>query len=155
MPAGYQPPKFQQFDGKGNPKQHISHFIETCNNAGKDGDLLTKKFMRILRGNAFDWYTNLEPEPIDSREQMEREFLNRLSTRRTVSMLELTNTERWKDEPMVDYINRWLSLSLNCKDRISESSRVAMCIQGIAPGIALHPPRNQTSHLRGACYLSP
>ncbi|KAH7840531.1 hypothetical protein Vadar_018136 [Vaccinium darrowii] len=29
MPVGYQPPKFQQFDGKGNPKQHIAHFVET------------------------------------------------------------------------------------------------------------------------------
>ena len=37
LPAGYQPPKFQQFDGKGNPKQHIAHFIETCNNVGMDG----------------------------------------------------------------------------------------------------------------------
>ena len=55
MPTGYQPPKFQQFDGKGNQKQHIAHFIETCNNAGTDGDLLTKQFVRTLRGNAFDW----------------------------------------------------------------------------------------------------
>ena len=77
MPAGYQPPKFHRFDGKGNPKQHIAHFIETCNNAGTDGDLLTKQFVRTLRGNAFDWYTNLEPESIDSWEQMEKEFLNR------------------------------------------------------------------------------
>ncbi|KAL0402569.1 UNVERIFIED_CONTAM: hypothetical protein Slati_4286800 [Sesamum latifolium] len=38
MPMGYQPPKFQQFDGKGNPKQHVVHFIETCNNAGTYGD---------------------------------------------------------------------------------------------------------------------
>ncbi|KAL0322477.1 UNVERIFIED_CONTAM: hypothetical protein Sangu_1867000 [Sesamum angustifolium] len=30
MPMGYQPPKFQQFDGKGNPKQHVAHFVETC-----------------------------------------------------------------------------------------------------------------------------
>ncbi|KAK4406577.1 hypothetical protein Sango_0664200 [Sesamum angolense] len=34
MPMGYQPPKFQQFDGKGNPKQHMVHFVETCNNTG-------------------------------------------------------------------------------------------------------------------------
>ena len=31
---GYQPPKLQQFDGKGNPKQYITHFIETCNLLG-------------------------------------------------------------------------------------------------------------------------
>ena len=33
MPLGYQPLKFHQFDGNGDPKQHIAHFIETCNNA--------------------------------------------------------------------------------------------------------------------------
>ena len=95
MLAGYQPPKFQQFDRKGNLKQHIAHFIETCNNASMDGDLLTKQFVRTFRENAFDWYTDLEPESIDSWEQMEREFLNRFySTRRTVSILELTNTKQ-------------------------------------------------------------
>ena len=76
MPAVYQPLKFQQFDGKGNPKQYITNFIETCNNAGTDRDLLTKQFVHTLRGNTFDWYTDLEPKSIDSWEQMEREFLN-------------------------------------------------------------------------------
>ncbi|KAM1795185.1 hypothetical protein ACFX11_035568 [Malus domestica] len=94
MPMGYQPPKFMQFDGKGNPKQHVAHFVETCNNAGTEGDYLAKQFVRSLKGNAFEWYTDLEPESINSWEQLEREFLNRFySTRRTVSMLELTSTK--------------------------------------------------------------
>ncbi|KAH0685647.1 hypothetical protein KY285_016208 [Solanum tuberosum] len=33
MPTGYQPPKLQQFDRRGNPRQHIAHFVETCNSA--------------------------------------------------------------------------------------------------------------------------
>ncbi|KAL0351033.1 UNVERIFIED_CONTAM: hypothetical protein Sradi_4252500 [Sesamum radiatum] len=49
MPIGYQPPKFQQFDGKGNPKQHVAHFVETCNNAGTYGDHLVKQFVRSLK----------------------------------------------------------------------------------------------------------
>ncbi|KAL0463617.1 UNVERIFIED_CONTAM: hypothetical protein Slati_0249300 [Sesamum latifolium] len=60
IPMGYQPSKFQQFDGKGNPKQHVAHFIETCNNVGIYGDHLVKNFVRSLKGNAFDWYTDLE-----------------------------------------------------------------------------------------------
>ena len=106
MPYGYQPPKFNQFDGRGNPKQHVAHFIETCNNSGTDGDLLVKQFVRTLKGIALDWYTDLLLESIDSWEQMEQEFLNRFySTQRTVSMIELTNTKQWKDEPVLDYIN--------------------------------------------------
>jgi hypothetical protein len=97
---------FNNSTGKGNLKQHVAHYIETYNNAGTDGDLLMKQFVRSLRGNAFDWYTNLEPESIDNWEQMEKEFLNRFySIRRTVSMMELTNMKQWKDEPIVDYIN--------------------------------------------------
>jgi len=49
MLCGCQPPKFQQFDGKGNPKQHVAHFIETCNNAGTDDNLMIKQFVRTLK----------------------------------------------------------------------------------------------------------
>ncbi|KAL0447894.1 UNVERIFIED_CONTAM: hypothetical protein Slati_1917300 [Sesamum latifolium] len=86
MPTGYQPPKFQQFDGEDNPKQHVAHFIETCNDAGTYGGHLVKQFVRSLKGNAFDWYTDLEANSIDSWGQLEKEFLNRFySTRRTIT----------------------------------------------------------------------
>ncbi|KAH7861150.1 hypothetical protein Vadar_022207 [Vaccinium darrowii] len=61
MSAGYQPSKFQQFNGKGNPKQHIAHFVKTCNNATTDGGVLVKQFVRMLTSNAFNWYYDLEP----------------------------------------------------------------------------------------------
>ena len=90
-----------------------------------------KQFVRSLKGITFDWYTDLEPESINSWKQMEYEFLNRFySTQRTVSMAKLTNTEQWKDELVLDYINRWRSLSLECKDCLSEASAVKMCAQG-------------------------
>ena len=77
MPQNYQPPKFQQFEGKGNPRQHVAHFVETCNNADTYRDLMVKQFLRSLKGNVFDWYTDLAPGSVDSWNQMEREFLNR------------------------------------------------------------------------------
>ncbi|XP_070012921.1 uncharacterized protein [Nicotiana sylvestris] len=136
MPTNYQPSKPHQFDGKGNLRKHIAHFVETCSNAGTHGDLLVKQFVRSLKGNAFDWYIDLEPESIDNWEQLEKEFLNRFySTRRTVSMIELTGTKQRQDEPVVDYINRWRALSLDCKDRLSEISAVEMCIQGMHWGL--------------------
>ncbi|KAL0360934.1 UNVERIFIED_CONTAM: hypothetical protein Sradi_3777900 [Sesamum radiatum] len=46
-------------------------------------------------------------------------------------MVELTNSRKWKEEPVIDYINRWRNLSLNCKDRLSEASAIEMCIQGM------------------------
>ena len=105
MPQNYQLPNFQQFEGKGNPRQHVAHFVETYDNVGTYGDLMVKQFIRSLKGNAFDWYTDLAPGSIDSWNQMEREFLNRFySTLRTVGMIELTNSNQWKEEPVIDYI---------------------------------------------------
>lgn len=54
MLIGYQPPTFQQFDGKGNPRQHIAHFVETCNDVGAYGDLLVKQFVCSLKGTTFN-----------------------------------------------------------------------------------------------------
>ena len=71
MSNGYQPLKFQQFDGNGNPKQHVAHFIETCETASTREDLLVKQFVRTLKENAFDWYIDLEHESIDNCEPLE------------------------------------------------------------------------------------
>ncbi|KAA0046604.1 ty3-gypsy retrotransposon protein [Cucumis melo var. makuwa] len=126
MLVGYQPPKFQQFDGKGNPKQYISHFVETCKNAGSRGDQLVRQLVRSLKGNAFEWYTDLKPEVIDNWEQLEIEFLNHFySTRRVVNMMELTNTKQRKGEPVIDYINQWRAL--DCKGKLIKLSTVEMC----------------------------
>jgi len=93
---------------------------------------MVKQFVWTLKGIAYDWYTNLEPQSIDSWKQMEHEFLNKFySTQRTVSMTELTNAKQWKDEPVLDYINRWHALSLDSKDRLSETSAFEICIQGM------------------------
>ncbi|KAH7847384.1 hypothetical protein Vadar_025500 [Vaccinium darrowii] len=132
MPENYQPPKFLQFDGMGNPKQHVAHFVETCSSAGTDGDLLVKQFVQSLKDYAFDWYIDLEPNSIDSWDQLQRDFLNRFfSTRRIVNITELSNTLQQEDESVIDYINRWRSLSLNCKDRMSEASAIEMCTKGM------------------------
>ena len=102
-----------------------------------DSYFLVKQFVQSLKGNAFDWYTDLKSGSIDSWEQLEREFLNRFySTHRIVSMIELTATRQWKDEPIIDYIQRWRSLSFNYKDRLSKTSVIEMCIKGIKWGLS-------------------
>ncbi|KAG9458146.1 hypothetical protein H6P81_002654 [Aristolochia fimbriata] len=115
--------------GDGNPKQHVAHFIETCNNARTDGDFLVKQFGRSLKGNAFDWFIELPAESIDSWEQLESEFLSRFySTKRTVTLVELTNLKQRQGEKVIEYINRWRNLSLNCKESTSLSTRTSIDI---------------------------
>ena len=63
---------------------------------------------------------------------MESEFLNHFyNTRCIVSIIELTSARQWNNKPVIDYINRWHTLSLKCEDHLSESSTVEMCAQGM------------------------
>ncbi|KAA0046569.1 ty3-gypsy retrotransposon protein [Cucumis melo var. makuwa] len=118
----------EQFDGKGNFKQHIVCFVETCDNVGLRGDQLVRQFVRSLKENAFEWYADLELEVINDWEQLKKEFFNRFySTRRVVSMMESTNTKQLKREPVIDYINRQRALFLDCKDKITELSTSWRC----------------------------
>ncbi|KAL0289075.1 UNVERIFIED_CONTAM: hypothetical protein Sangu_2630400 [Sesamum angustifolium] len=55
----------QQFDSKENPKRHVVHFIETPNSPVTYGDPLVKKFVRSMKKNAFDQYTDLEVNSVD------------------------------------------------------------------------------------------
>ncbi|KAB2595807.1 hypothetical protein D8674_031257 [Pyrus ussuriensis x Pyrus communis] len=92
--------------------------------------------LRMSTGIVFNWYMDLESESINSWEQLEREFLNHFyNARRNVSMLKLTNTKQWKDELVIDYINRWRTLNLNCKDIFLETSSIDMCVQGMQWGL--------------------
>lgn len=98
MPLGYQPLKFQCFDGKGNPKQLVAHFIKTCDNAGTYNDTMVKQFIRSLKGSAFEWYINLSAGSIDNWDQIGREFLTRFyNIRQTVSLPELAQTKQSKE----------------------------------------------------------
>ncbi|KAL0458724.1 UNVERIFIED_CONTAM: hypothetical protein Slati_0499600 [Sesamum latifolium] len=76
MPENYQPLKFQQFNGRGNPRQHIAHFVEICNNAGTDGDLLAKQFVLSLKDAVFYLYIDLEANSIDNWDDLQNKFFS-------------------------------------------------------------------------------
>ncbi|KAL0366841.1 UNVERIFIED_CONTAM: hypothetical protein Sradi_3574200 [Sesamum radiatum] len=46
-------------------------------------------------------------------------------------MIEIANQHQEKDESVLNYINNWRNLFLNCEDTLSEISAVELCIQGM------------------------
>lgn len=81
---------------------------------------MVKQLVWSLKGNAFNWYTYLDPRTIDSSEQLECEFFNKFYiTHRIVSITELTGARQWKDELATNYIHHWRNLGLNYKEKLS------------------------------------
>ncbi|XP_055806884.1 uncharacterized protein LOC129875618 [Solanum dulcamara] len=62
LPVGYKVPKFDVFDGKGNPRAHLRSYCDKLVGVGKDEAIRMKLFIRSLTGEALDWYTSQDPK---------------------------------------------------------------------------------------------
>nr|XP_009801940.1 PREDICTED: uncharacterized protein LOC104247581 [Nicotiana sylvestris] len=74
---GYNPPKFEMFDGTGDPKVHLRTYCDKLVGVGKDERIHMKLFMRSLTGDALSWFNtenvpdffyiqNLKKNPIET-----------------------------------------------------------------------------------------
>ncbi|XP_070002007.1 uncharacterized protein [Nicotiana sylvestris] len=62
LPEGYKPPKFEMFDGTGDPRVHLRTYCDKLVGVGKYERVCMKLFMRSLKGDALSWYINQEPK---------------------------------------------------------------------------------------------
>ncbi|XP_070004262.1 uncharacterized protein [Nicotiana sylvestris] len=62
LPEGYKPPKFEMFDGTGDPRVHLRMYYDKLVGVGRDDKIRMKLFMRSLKGDALSWF-NTENAP--------------------------------------------------------------------------------------------
>ncbi|XP_070010043.1 uncharacterized protein [Nicotiana sylvestris] len=57
LPAGFKMPKFDLYDGHGDPVAHFRGFCSKMRGAGGKDELLMAYFSQSLSGSALEWYT--------------------------------------------------------------------------------------------------
>nr|XP_009790116.1 PREDICTED: uncharacterized protein LOC104237635 [Nicotiana sylvestris] len=62
LPKGYKLPKFEMFDGIGDPKVHLRMYCDNLVGIGKDERIHMKLFIRSLTRDALSWF-NIENAP--------------------------------------------------------------------------------------------
>lgn len=65
---------------------------------------MVNKFIRSLKGNAFDQYTDLKAGTINTWEQLEQEFLNQFYSTRHVLSMRSHKHSLMAEEPMIDLL---------------------------------------------------
>ncbi|GMN56984.1 hypothetical protein TIFTF001_026097 [Ficus carica] len=105
---GYQTPNLVIFDArKGNPKEHISRFLDAFGQHAGDRSLRLREFSKSLTGRAYAWYTTLTPKTIHTWEEMNQ------------------------GKNLIDYVQRFRDLALDCDDGDDEEALVGICINNI------------------------
>ncbi|KAJ0962975.1 hypothetical protein J5N97_028097 [Dioscorea zingiberensis] len=131
-PKGYNVPKFKQFNGISNPDQHLAHFVTACGDTSAKPSLLLRQFSASLTGVAFEWYASLQPESIQTWQQLKDAFRVRFGgVSDKITIADLAATLQNKDEKVVDYIMRWRNLSIKCEQPLDQPQAVGLLLGNI------------------------
>ncbi|XP_070004659.1 uncharacterized protein [Nicotiana sylvestris] len=61
LPAGFKMPKFDLYEGRGDPVDHLRGFCSKMRGSGGKDELLIAYFGQSLNGSALEWYTRQDP----------------------------------------------------------------------------------------------
>ena len=77
MPPKFLMPRFQMYNGTGNPHRHLNAFISNMQFHTQDDKVYARAFPQSLEGDAHAWFSRLELNSVDSWSTLTRLFVER------------------------------------------------------------------------------
>ncbi|XP_009622693.1 uncharacterized protein [Nicotiana tomentosiformis] len=123
MPIGYKPPKFDIFDGTGDPHAHLRTYRNKLVGVGRNEMLRIKLFIRILTGVSLTWYTCQNPQNWREWQDMVEDFINHFwfSKKITSDRLALVNLQKKSSKSFQEYARRWRSEAARAQPPLDDS----------------------------------
>ncbi|XP_071900964.1 uncharacterized protein [Coffea arabica] len=135
LPVGFKTPKFNKYDGTGNPKTHLRLFANQLGKPVDDENLPLRLFPESLEGDALDWYSNLKPEEVKTWLDLSNAFIRQyeynceLAPTRTT----LEGTKRRLSEDHKTYAKRWRKIAAKAEPPMTEDEIVRTFIKAHDP----------------------
>lgn len=88
-------PKFCQFNGTNNAREHLAYFKATCDNTANNSSLLLHQFSRSLTSVSFYWSSRLPIESISNWTGMKNVFRKHFVTMKSdISIIKLSQVKQ-------------------------------------------------------------
>ncbi|XP_070003055.1 uncharacterized protein [Nicotiana sylvestris] len=109
FPEGYKSPKFEIFDGTGDPRVHLRTYCDKLVGVGKDKKFRMKLFMRSLTGDALSWYISQNHKNWSNWVSMVSDFMDRFrfNTENAPNVFYIQNFKKKPIETFREYATRW------------------------------------------------
>ncbi|KAJ8574068.1 hypothetical protein K7X08_010579 [Anisodus acutangulus] len=133
LPVGYKMPKFDLFDGKGNPYSHLRSYCDKLVGVGKNQAIIMKIFIRSLTGEALDWYTSQDPRKWHDWGTMAQDFVDRFrfNTDTVLDRFYLMKLEKKSTETFREYAMKWRAEAAKVQPPIAESEMTTLFVQSL------------------------
>ena len=119
-----------QYDGrKGSVVKHVNKFIDSLGPYAVDEDLCLLEVSKSLCDRAYTWYIDLKSGSISTWDDMVDVFCTKyFHGEETVTLATLQETKQRSGEDLMEYIKRFMGITLNCYGHCEERTLVEMCM---------------------------
>ncbi|XP_070032586.1 uncharacterized protein [Nicotiana tomentosiformis] len=119
---GYKPPKFEMFNGTGDPKVHLRTYCDNPVGVGKDEQIHMKLFMRSLTGDALSWYISQNPKKWVNWVSMASDFMDRFrfNIENAPYIFYIQNLKKKPTKSFCEYATRWRSDAIKVRPALEE-----------------------------------
>ncbi|KAK4733566.1 hypothetical protein R3W88_007827 [Solanum pinnatisectum] len=123
LSEGYKLPKFELFNGMGDPKAHLRMYCDKLVGIGRDERILMKLFMRSLTGEALSWYIEQDPRKWVEWVDMATDFMNRFgfNIENAPDWFYIQTLRKKPSESFREYAIRWRSEAARARPPMEES----------------------------------
>ncbi|XP_070015019.1 uncharacterized protein [Nicotiana sylvestris] len=133
LPEGYKSPKFEMFDGTGDPRVHLRMYCDKLVGVRRDEKICMKLFMRSVKGDALSLYISQDAKKWTSWVNMESDFMDRFrfNTENAPDVFYIQNLKKEPIETFREYATRWRSEAAKVRPTLEEEqmNRFFVCAQ--------------------------
>ncbi|XP_059316729.1 uncharacterized protein LOC132067484 [Lycium ferocissimum] len=109
LPPGYKIPKFNTFNGEGDPIAHLKDYCSRLIGIGHNEAVRMRLFIQSLSGSALSWYTKQDFSKWHTWEDMAREFIKQFEFNKggDPHIADLLRVKKMPHESFQEYAIRW------------------------------------------------
>jgi hypothetical protein len=144
FPSGWHLPKFRQFDGTGDAREHLVYFEAACGDTTNNAFLLLRQFSGSLTGPAFHWYSRLPVGSISTWAGMKEIFKKHfVAMKKDFSIVELSQVKQKHNESIDDYVVRFRNSYVRLAREMHLEDAIEMCVNGMQQHWSLEVSRQK------------
>ncbi|XP_070019983.1 uncharacterized protein [Nicotiana sylvestris] len=135
LSAGFKMPKFDLYEGHGDPVAHLRGFCSKMRGAGGKDELLIAYFGQSLSGSALEWYTRQDPARWYTWDDLAQAFIGHFQYNLEIvpDRLSLLKLEKKPGESFRKFGFRWREQAARVDPPMRESEMVDYFLQTLKP----------------------
>ncbi|XP_059311487.1 uncharacterized protein LOC132063073 [Lycium ferocissimum] len=135
LPAGFKMPKFELYNGHGDPVAHLRGYCSKMRGAGGKNELLMAYFSQSLSGSASEWYTRQDASKWYTWDDMAQAFVRQFQYNIDIvpDRVSLTKMTKKPNETFCEYGIRWREQLARVNPPMQESEMVDYFLQAQDP----------------------